>query len=55
MDKLNSEQIKNWRSVLATIIGPYALIMPEEEIEEFRNKLQDGISDEALFKAEGKE
>jgi hypothetical protein len=37
-------QIKNWRTVLVGIVGPYALIMPESEIEKFRDKLQNNIN-----------
>lgn len=38
--KLTPEQIQNFRGVLVGIIGPYALIMPDEEIQKFRDKLQ---------------
>jgi len=37
---LTTEQIENWRRVLLTMVGPYALIMPAEEIQGFRNKMQ---------------
>lgn len=39
-DKLTPEQIKNWRSVLYGMFGPYALIMPENQINQFRDKYQ---------------
>lgn len=38
--KLTSEQIQNFREVLVGMIGPYALIMPDEEIQKFMDKLQ---------------
>ncbi len=38
--KLTPEQIKNYRSVLCGIIGPYALIMPDEEVQRLRDKMQ---------------
>lgn len=39
-EKLTPEQIKNWRNVLFGMIGSYALIMPEEDIEAFRARMQ---------------
>jgi len=33
-------QIENWRQVLCVLIGPYALIMPAEMVQEFKDKLQ---------------
>lgn len=33
-------QIKNWRQVLCTLIGPYALIMPVEMVQACKDKLQ---------------
>lgn len=42
-EKLTDEQIKNWREVLVGMIGPYALIMPKEEIQAFRDKTQNAV------------
>lgn len=42
-EKLTDEQIKNWRKVLVGMIGPYALIMPKEEIQAFRDKTQNAV------------
>lgn len=39
-DKLTPEQIKNWRNALVGILGPWALIMPPEDIQAFRDKMQ---------------
>lgn len=38
--KLSPEQIENWRKVLFGMIGPYAKIMPADEIQKFRDKMQ---------------
>ena len=38
--KLTPEQIKNWRKVLCGMIGPYALIMSEEQVTKLRDKFQ---------------
>lgn len=43
-DKLSSEQIENWRRILVMEIGPYALIMPPEEIQKHRDKIQLAIN-----------
>ena len=42
-DKLTSHQLKNWRNVLYGIIGSYALVAPDEEIQKIRDKLQEGL------------
>jgi hypothetical protein len=48
---MTEDQIKNWRCVIFTMLeekcegsGAYALIMPIEEIEEFRDMLQDDVN-----------
>jgi len=38
--RLTPEQIENWRKILVGMIGPYALLMSDEEIEILRNKMQ---------------
>jgi hypothetical protein len=38
--RLSDEQIENWRKVLCGIVGPYALVMPKEDIQKFRDKMQ---------------
>lgn len=42
---MTPEQIKNWRNVLATEygLGPYAYIMPEEQIYRIRDRFQANI------------
>jgi hypothetical protein len=37
---LTSEQIKHWRTVLCSIIGPYALIMPDSDVQRLRDVMQ---------------
>lgn len=37
---MTAEQIKNWREVFCGMLGPYALIMPEEMVIKFRDKFQ---------------
>ncbi len=39
-EKLTPEQIKNWRTVLCGMIGPYALIMPDEKVQKIRDNMQ---------------
>lgn len=46
---MTEEQIKNWRQVLCLTIGPYAFLMPEEEIIAIRDRLQ---RDANMFKLE---
>ena len=41
--KLNDEQIKNWRKILCVTLGPYAMLMTKEQIQEFRNKTQKNV------------
>lgn len=42
--KLTDEQVKNWRNVLLGIIGPYALIMPKEDVKKMAEKFQEEIN-----------
>jgi predicted DNA-binding transcriptional regulator len=41
---LSNEQVENWRRVLCGILGPYALIMPKEQIQKFRDKMQERVN-----------
>jgi len=41
---MTPEQIKNWRNVLSAQFGPYAFIMPIEQIEKFRDRMQGKIN-----------
>ena len=40
---LTPEQIDNWRAVLCGMIGPYALIMPAEMVQVFKDKIQSQV------------
>lgn len=42
-EPLTDAQVENYRRLLIGILGPYALIMPREQIEAYRNKLQETI------------
>jgi hypothetical protein len=46
MDELTPQQIENWRKVLVGLIGPYALIMPEKDIQATANSMQERIDSE---------
>jgi hypothetical protein len=41
---MTPEQIKNWREVLCGMIGPYALIMPDEKVIAIRDKMQERVN-----------
>ena len=40
MDDLTEEQIENWRRILTSTLGSYALIMPVEDIKKMRGMMQ---------------
>ena len=44
-EKLTPEQIKNWRQVLVGMIGPYAMIMPDEMVQKLRDKMQKEVNE----------
>ena len=39
-EPMTPEQIKNFREALCLSLGPYALIMPEEQVVKMRDKFQ---------------
>jgi hypothetical protein len=41
--QLTSEQIQHWREVLCGQIGPYAFMMPVEEVQRLRDKMQSNL------------
>lgn len=43
-EKMTVEQIKNFRNVLCITLGPYALIMPDEEVIKLRDKIQERVN-----------
>jgi hypothetical protein len=44
MERLTKEQLKNWRRTLVMTIGPYALIMPDEEVHKIRDRMQEDLN-----------
>jgi hypothetical protein len=42
--KLTPAQVKNWRNVLIGIIGPYASIMSDDEIEQFKKHVESEVN-----------
>lgn len=44
-EKLTPKQIENWRKVLAGMIGPYALLMPDEQVQSIRDRMQQNVND----------
>jgi len=44
-EPLTEEQIENWRKILCLTLGGYALIMPAEEIEAIRTKMQADVNE----------
>jgi hypothetical protein len=47
-EKLNPEQIKNWRNALLPRFGPITLILPDEAIQKFRDAVQAGLDREMM-------
>ena len=43
---LSPEQIENWRKALTEIVGPFALVMPESMVQEFRDLIQQRLDRE---------
>jgi len=43
--KLSAKQIENWRDILCGIIGPYALIASDTEIQQMHDAFQKEIND----------
>jgi hypothetical protein len=46
-EKLTDAQIANWRQLLIPMLGPYALIMPAEQVQAFKDKMQADVDSEA--------
>ena len=42
---LTDKQLENWRKVLSTTLGPYALLMSKEEVQVMRDKMQGKIDE----------
>lgn len=37
---LSPEQIKNWRNAMIGLLGPYALIISDEDVQKMRDNIQ---------------
>ena len=44
MSELTDQQVENWRKILYIQFGPYALFMPREMIQKFRDRMQEHVS-----------
>lgn len=42
--KLTPEQVENWRRVLSGMVGPYAWIMPVDQVQAMRDKFQEQVN-----------
>jgi len=42
---LTPEQIKNWRNILVSTLGPYALLMPDSEVQAMHDNMQAKIGE----------
>jgi len=45
-EKLTSEQIENWRKVLVGVFGPYAMVMSNEQIQDYRDRMQGAVDED---------
>ena len=44
-NKLNPEQVDRWRKILVHTLGPYALLMPKEDVQKHRDSMQKQIDE----------
>lgn len=42
-EQLTPAQVKNWRIILFAQIGPWAMIMPDADIQAIRDRMQKGV------------
>lgn len=50
MNDLSSEQLGNWRRVLTSLLGPFALLLSDDEIKDFCARAQVNIERGPKFK-----
>lgn len=43
-EPLTSKQIENWRNILLGMVGPYALLLTDAEIQQYRDKMQQNFN-----------
>ena len=41
--KLTPEQIANWRKMMSAQLGPYAYLMPDEDVQKYKDKMQERV------------
>lgn len=51
-ESLTQEQIKNWRTVLIGLVGPWALLMPDAEVQALRDEMQAQVLQDDIEKHE---
>ena len=44
--ELTDEQVEKWRNMLYVMVGPYAKMMTKEEIQTYRDNMQNKIDNE---------
>jgi hypothetical protein len=44
LENLSDEQIENWRKVLCGMFGIWGLVMPKEEVQRFRDRMQMAVN-----------
>ena len=42
--KLTPEQITNWRKTMLNIVGPVAFVLSDDDIQAFRDKMQEAAN-----------
>ena len=43
-----AQQLDNWRNMLVGMIGPYALLMSESDIQAYKDKMQRALANEKV-------
>ena len=43
-ETLNAKQIANWRNILVNMLGPYALMMSDDKVQEMHDQMQGAIN-----------
>ena len=55
-EKLTPEQIQSWRTAMVGLLGPYALIMSDEDVQRLRDKMQEHLdSDTEALSLQGEQ
>jgi hypothetical protein len=51
-ETLTDEQVANWRTYLSLQFGGWALIMPREQVQLYRDRLQQALDEHSVVKSE---